>query len=113
MGLRLPFAVAAVAVVFTGGVLSSRFFLLDAHAQAAPLAATMYVPSDGLAFRTFDGRVVARLSYDAHGGVLELYDEHEQPAMRWRGDPTAHAAPAPTPVTPARPKSVPDYDPGF
>lgn len=75
MSIRPPTAlslVAALAVAFAAGVLASQLGVRDARAQAAPLAATIYVPSDGLAFRTFEGRVVARLSYDAHGAVFDL-----------------------------------------
>ena len=100
MRVRLPLAVLALALAFAGGLVTS--LVRDAHAQASPFAATVYVPSDGLAFRTFDGRVVARLSYDAHGGIFELYDDHEQPAVRVRGEPTARA-PAATLPPPRRP----------
>jgi len=103
MRVRLPIAALALALAFAGGLVTS--LVRDAHAQAAPFAATMYVPSDGLAFRTFDGRVVARLSYDAHGGIFELYDDHEQPAVRVRGEPPARAATAPL----APPKRPDDY----
>jgi hypothetical protein len=115
MRLRLPLVLVAAALVFAGGVLSSGLFLRDARAQTAPFAATLYVPSDGIAFRSFEGRVVARLSYDAHGGVIELYDEHEQPSARWPA-PRASTAPAATATatTKAPPfKNPPDYDPGF
>ncbi len=96
MRLRLPFVLVAVAAAFAAG-LGSSYWVRDAHAQAAPFAASVYVPSDGLAFRTFDGRVVARLSYDPHGGVFEVYDEHEQPAARIRGDALGHGAAAARP----------------
>jgi hypothetical protein len=96
MRLRRPAVVVMAAVcAFAGGLVSSRVFERSARAQQAPLASTIYVPSDGLAFRTFDGHVVARLSYDDHGGVLELYDEHERPASRFRGNPlSSHFTPA-------------------
>jgi hypothetical protein len=101
MRVRLPVAVLALVLAFAGGIVSSR--VRDAHAQAAPFAATIYVPSDGLAFRTFNGRVVARLSYDPHGGVFELYDDHERPAVRVRGEPLPQGAPAVVTPPPKRP----------
>jgi hypothetical protein len=70
MFVRSPVAVASVVLAFTAGLASARWLVPDAHAQAVPLASTVYVPSDGLAFRRFDGRIVARLSYDAHGGAF-------------------------------------------
>lgn len=112
---RRPVAVAvALAVAFTCGLATSLVGLVrDAHAQAAPFAATVYVPSDGLAFRTFDGRVVARLSYDAHGGIFELYDDHEQPAVRVRGEPVPGAVGAPRAATPPAPPVKRPEDFGF
>jgi hypothetical protein len=92
MFVRLPTAVFALVLAFAGGIASYRWLVPDARAQASPLASTVYVPSDGLAFRSFDGRVVARLSYDSHGGAFELYDEHEQPATRVRGDGLARSS---------------------
>ena len=80
MLLRLPLALTVVAA-FSAGILASSV-VRNASAQSFSFAATIYVPSDGLAFRTFDGRVLARLSHDEHGGVMELFDEHEQPAVR-------------------------------
>jgi hypothetical protein len=87
--LTLSFALAA----FAGGVLASRFGLPDAHAQQSSLASTIYVPADGLAFRTFNGHVIAKLSSDSHGGVLELYDENEHPAVAVRSGGTASSLP--------------------
>jgi len=108
MNVRLPVAVASLVVAFTAGLASSRWLVPDAHAQAVPLASTVYVPSDGLAFRRFDGRIVARLSYDSHGGAFELYDEQEQPATRVRGEALAR------PSTTSRPRANPrDLDLGF
>jgi hypothetical protein len=103
-----PAAALAVAASFAAGLLASQLWVRDAHAQAAPFAATIYVPSDGLAFRTFDGRVIARLSYDAHGGVFALYDEHEQPVANVRAEsfgrvPSGAATPASTSRTSREP----------
>jgi hypothetical protein len=98
MRVRGLLVISAIAVGFSGGVVTSRLLERDARAQSIPFAATVYVPSDGLAFRTFDGHVVARLSYDAHGGIFEVYDEGERVAARVRGEPLARkGAPPPSP----------------
>jgi hypothetical protein len=95
MRLRPPAAVLLAAVcAFAGGLVSSHLFERSARAQQASLASTIYVPSDGLAFRSFDGHIVAKLSYDEHGGVLELYDEHEKPSSRIRGNQLSSPPPA-------------------
>jgi hypothetical protein len=96
--MRLPSTLITPAIIaaFACGLLSSRFPVREAHAQSSYLASTVYVPSDGLAFRAFDGRVVAKLSYDTHGGVFEIYDEHEHLAASVRGGgvtPAMHAEP--------------------
>jgi hypothetical protein len=108
--LRFPAAITALAATFAAGLIASPLWVRDARAQSAPFAATIYVPSDGLAFRTFDGRVVARLSHDAHGGVFELYDEREQPVARVRGDAFTHlpAGPTPASLSARRPNGDPD-----
>jgi hypothetical protein len=117
MRLRLPVVLFAVGVSFAAGLVSSARWapwgVRDARAQAAPFAASVYVPSDGLAFRTFDGRLAAKLGYDGHGGFFELYDEHEQPQARVRGDglarPGLPAGPGtgPAVVPPAAPLGPP------
>lgn len=89
MPYRFPFAVLAVLAAFAGGFASSHLFERSAQAQTAPLASTIYVPVDGLAFRTFDGRVIARLSYDRHGGVFDVYNGDERPSAGLRVDSAA------------------------
>jgi hypothetical protein len=84
MPARVPFAILAVLAAFAGGVVSSHLFERNAYGQTAPFASTVYVPSDGLAFRTFEGHVIAKLSYDSHGGVFDLYDSHERPSTTFR-----------------------------
>jgi hypothetical protein len=114
MVVRFPLVLTAALTTFVAGFVASRLQVREARAQAAPFAATIYVPSDGLAFRTFDGRVVARLSYDAHGGMLDLYDEHEQPATRVRTDGAGRGgSPAPTAFAPSSPSRPPRDDLGF
>ncbi len=112
MSVRLPTSLVvttALAATFAAGIAASQMWVHDAHAQTNPFAATIYVPSDGLAFRTFDGRVVARLSHDAHGGVFELCDEREQPVTRVRAESFARVpGSVASPVTTRRPNGDPD-----
>jgi hypothetical protein len=91
MFLSVPVAVVA----FVGGLLASGV----SHARSSPLASTIYVPADGLVFRTFDGHVVAKLSHDARGGALEVFDEQEHAFMTLRND--GHPA-----LLPSRPPSA-------
>ncbi len=86
MPSRLLLAVLTVLGAFAGGLVSSQLWERSAHALTAPLASTMYVPSDGIAFRTFDGRIVARLSYNVRGGIFDVYDGQERPAISVRAD---------------------------
>lgn len=87
VSLPRPLLIALVAGVSFGlGFSSSRLLERTARAQAAPFASSVYVPSDGLAFRTFEGRVIARLSYDHRGAVFDLYDIEERPTNRLRAD---------------------------
>ena len=86
MRLSFSLTVPVVLSAFACGLLLSRVSPPEARAQSSALASTIYVPSDGLAFRTFDGHVIAKLSYDAHGGILEVFDEHERTATSLRAD---------------------------
>jgi hypothetical protein len=114
MRLRLPLVVLAVGASFAAGLVSSSarwspWAVREARAQSAPFAASVYVPSDGLAFRTFDGRLVAKLAYDGHGGFFELYDEHEQLSGRIRSDVPArgNTSTGPAATTQAAPLDAP------
>lgn len=87
MPSRRSFAVfALVAGTFAAGFASSRWLERTAQAGSPAYASTMYIPADGLAFRTFDGHVVARLSYNARGGIIDVYDNQEHPAISVRAD---------------------------
>ncbi len=81
MRIGLFSGLLAVVAAFAGGVLSPRLLERTAHAEQ-PAGSTVYVPSEGLTFRTFDGRVVAKLSYDAHGGVFDVYRESSEVSER-------------------------------
>ena len=118
MTVRLPVAIVAVIAAFAGGVASSsvpRLFERDAHAQP-PAQAVVYLPADGLAFRAPDGRLVARISYDARGGSFEVFDNRERPAGFIRAGyapdrPVSLAAPPAAPMATAMttmPPGVPD-----
>jgi hypothetical protein len=103
--------VPTVTLAFALGALSSQFFVRDARAQALPFAATVYVPSDGIAFRSFDGHVVARLSYDAHGGIFDVYNEREQVAARLRADSVGRGSPLARPDASSRVPPAPFASP--
>jgi hypothetical protein len=101
MRVRPLLSVLAVAVTFAAGFASSRLLERNAQAQGSPLSSTVYIPSDGLVFRTFDGRVAAKLLYGPHGGVFEVFDEREQPSGIVRGGSsmTGRVGPKPVEVT--------------
>jgi hypothetical protein len=119
---RLFLVSALVVSAFAGGALSSRVFAGDARADARPTTATIYVPADGLVFRSPEGKTIARISSDASGGVLELYNEKEQPGARLRtggvtgsadfGSSAAQPAPQ-QPQGPVGPRVVNRKDLGF
>jgi hypothetical protein len=81
---RLVIATVALVVTFLGGAFTSRLVEGQAQAKSASQPASVFVPPDGLAFRTVDGRIIARISYDARGGFLEVYDNNERPTGAFR-----------------------------
>jgi hypothetical protein len=97
---RLNVLPIALAAAIGGAAVSHVFSGRSAHAQPQASIATIYAPPDGIIFRSLDGRPIARLARDVHGGILELYDEHDEVATRLSGDeprivrPSAPAAPA-------------------
>ncbi len=96
---RIPLLALVAAASFGLGMAAHRIEG-SARAQSAPFASTVYVPSDGLAFRAFDGRIVARLSYDRRGGVFEVYDGDERPSAGVRADALHQGDPAERPSNP-------------
>jgi hypothetical protein len=72
----------ALAAALGGALVSHTFWAREAQAQGASSISTIYVPADGVVFRSFDGRPIARLSRDAHGGLLEVYDDHDEATVR-------------------------------
>lgn len=72
----------ALTAALGGALVSHAFWAHEAQAQGASSISTIYVPADGVVFRSFDGRPIARLSRDAHGGLLEVYDEHDEATVR-------------------------------
>jgi hypothetical protein len=78
-------------------------------AGADPSTASIVVPPGGLTFRTPEGRVLARLSSDTDGAVLELYDAHERPTAAWRGGASERPAMvAPDWTAGGIPEEIPD-----
>jgi hypothetical protein len=113
--MRTPSVALIALTAFACGITASQLFIREARAQTVPFAASIYVPSDGLAFRSFDGHVVARLSYGPRGGVFEVYDEREQVASRMRGEPfgqdrVALPGSAPTSTAAAKRPADPNND---
>lgn len=88
---RAIVASLALAASFGAGVASQHLSAREAHAQAG-VPASITVPPEGLVFRSPDGRPLARLSRDAHGGVFELFDDHQEIATRVPN--VVHAIPA-------------------
>lgn len=84
MRQRVVLFTVALLATFACGAFSSRWVEGQAHARPAGQPASVIVPADGLAFRTIDGRIIARLSYDSRGGVFEVFDnnEHATSAVR-------------------------------
>jgi hypothetical protein len=94
MPARAPLLILAVVAAFLGGLVSSRLFERDAYAQKPAFSSTFYVPRDGLAFRTLEGRVIAKLSYDERGGTFELYDGLGRPSTSFRAGSPPSTKPA-------------------
>lgn len=69
-----------VCVAFVGGI-AFEHFGREANAQSAGIS-TLYVPPGGLVFRAMDGKPLARISQDSHGGALELYDDRREVSTR-------------------------------
>jgi hypothetical protein len=75
-----------VCTAFVGGIAfehSGR----EANAQSAGIS-NIYIPPGGLVFRAMDGKPLARISQDSHGGALELYDDRREVATRLQGSRT-------------------------
>lgn len=79
---RLTLLAMAMAAGVAGAAISQAVSSRVARAQPQSSISTIYVPSDGLLFRSLDGRPIARLTRDVNGGLLELYDERDEPATR-------------------------------
>lgn len=87
---RIPLVLSVAAAAFAAGfVFSHCLGGLERSARAASetaLTPSVYVPPDGLVFRTYDGRVVARLGYDSRGGHFDVYDRNERPVAQLKAD---------------------------
>jgi hypothetical protein len=111
MQVRLPLALLSLLAAFGCGAALSHLAERDARAQTAH-AATVYLPPEGLTFRSLDGHLVARLTSDARGGSFEVYDNHEHPAGALRAGLAAAGA-APPATTVATVGAPPDIDLGY
>jgi hypothetical protein len=82
-------ALVAVALVaaFAAGAATAKLTERPALAFTTPFTSTLYVSPDGLALRTFEGHVIARVSCDDRGGVIVLYDRNERPSNVLHADP--------------------------
>jgi hypothetical protein len=99
MATRKSLTALALAAAFGAGLLTSHVFEREAKAQKSATTSAVFVPSDGLAFRTLDGRLIAKLAYDGRGGFLEVYDELGRPAASLRrAGVSAATAPASAPA---------------
>ena len=65
---------------FAAGAATQRGLIGQARAAAVSSTPTIYVPAEGLVFRSPDGTPIARISRDARGGVIEIYDDHQRVA---------------------------------
>jgi hypothetical protein len=84
---RSALVAVAFLAAFAAGAAAATLVERPAQAFTAPFSSTLYVPSDGLALRTFDGHVIARVSYDDRGGVIALYDRDERPSNILHAEP--------------------------
>ncbi len=75
-----------VCAAFVGGI-AFEHFGRNANAQSAGIS-SLYVPPGGLVFRAMDGKPLARISQDSHGGALELYDDRREVSARFHGSRT-------------------------
>jgi hypothetical protein len=90
----------------TGGALGHWGWPRDARAQSHSSVSTVFVPPDGLIFRSPDGRAIARLARDESGGVIELYDNDEQVTSRLTARQPTRNAKAPDCTCTQAPQSV-------
>lgn len=81
---------SVLGAVLTAGVVGGALSALVFGARPSwadggrPTTSAIHVPAEGLVFRGQDGKAIARLTSDASGGVLELYNRDEQPAARMK-----------------------------
>ncbi|HZU83585.1 MAG TPA: hypothetical protein VE987_11735 [Polyangiaceae bacterium] len=77
------FAIAgALVAAFAAGAAWHAVWPRAARAQATASPSSVYVPAEGLVFRTADGRPLARLWRGPKGGVFDLYDDNGAAATR-------------------------------
>jgi hypothetical protein len=84
-----------LSALMLGAVIGHWTWPRDARAQPAASVSTVYVPPEGMVFRTLDGHPIARMTRDANGAVFELYDGDDQPMTRLGANPPVFPARAP------------------
>ena len=83
---RLSLGLSVGAACFAVGFVSSHLVERSARAASESVTPSVYVPPDGLVFRTYDGHIVARLGYDLRGGHFDVYDRNERPVAQLKAD---------------------------
>jgi hypothetical protein len=99
--------VLAVVSALAGGLVGAHLWPRHASADAIGSTSTIYVPADGLVFRSLDGSPIARLGRDPHGGFLELYDDRRASAARF----PSRVTPAAQRIAPSNAFVIDDEDP--
>jgi hypothetical protein len=97
-------ALAMASALLLGAVIGHWAWPRDARAQSGSSPATVYVPAEGMIFRTLDGHPIARLARDANGSVIELYDGEDQPMTRLGASLSAIPGRAPEGAPSANPR---------
>ncbi len=89
---RLPLVLSVGAACFAAGFVSSHLVERSARAASESMTPSVYVPPEGLVFRTYDGHIVARLGYDFRGGHFDVYDRNERPVAQLKADGNVDAS---------------------
>ena len=94
-----------------GGVASSCI-VREAHADTG--VTIVPVPVQGIVFRGVSGRAIARIREQATGGVVEVFDAHEQVVLRLRATRLGGAVDVGSepPITQRPPRATGD-EPGY
>ena len=105
---RVLVSSVALTAAFAAGMGLRGLSPRSAHAEPMTVVSTVYVPAEGIVFRATDGKAIAKLSRDAHGGFLELYDDSQDVGVR-----LSSGVSRPTPTRPPRESYLLDDDDPF